>query len=97
MTGTEEIEAQIEGAKLSGDDFLEEFAMALEKRDGSVSFCQRIIGFLRLRDDNDFSLTPGVEMELEGRIPEKKAGIRGGLKGPADQRVGDTGRARGRR
>ena len=50
---------------MSGDNFLEEFAMAFKKGDWSVGLRKRIIRFLGLGDDNNFGLTPGIEMEME--------------------------------
>ena len=61
--GAQEIEAKVKGAQAHGDDFLKEFAMAFKEGDWSIGFCQRVIGFLGLRNDNNFSLAPRVEVK----------------------------------
>ena len=39
--------------------------MTLKKGDGVIGFSERVIGFVGFRDDDDFSLAPGIEAKPE--------------------------------
>ena len=61
--GTQEIMLEVKGAEGSGNDLLEQLAMAFKKGNGAVGFSERVVGFLRLRDDHNFCFAPGVELK----------------------------------
>ena len=77
------------GAKPVRHDLLEELPTALEEGDGTIGLGCRVVGFVRLGDDDDGGRVPRVNPEAERTLEDSGEVLRAGRETPLEKEVAD--------